>query len=456
MRLVLLAAVKNIAPFLLVLAIFFGASDAFSQLTAGPMLGHVGLRSAKVWLQTEGSATVELSYWAVDGSGSESPTEARFTSRPVISDLDFDGSATVELAGLEPGTTYNYQVLVNGAVASGPDPLTLSTQPLWAYRTDPPELTLALGSCAYINETAYDRPGKPYGGGYEIFDAIADVQPDAMLWLGDNVYFREVDLEARSGMVHRYSHARRLPEMKRLLMACPQYATWDDHDFGPNDADRSYVLGDDARKVFNAFWANPSSGIPQLGEWGGISTAFTIGDVDVFMLDNRTFRINHNVLTGDSQVLGDDQINWLIAALRSSRAPFKLICLGGQMVSDCAVYENMAQFGAERDGILRRIKAENIHGVVFLTGDRHGSELSRVEFSRGHAALDFTCSPLTSRAYDNSEEPNSFRVEDTSVGERNFGTLTISGPRKERVMTIRCHDTKGRALWEHSYAAKDL
>ena len=421
------------------------------------MLGHVGLRSAKIWVQTAVPSEVCIAYWPLDDANSASANVAsRQVSACKMSTAETAGTATVELAGLEPGTTYGYEILVDGTTAAGEASFELTTQPLWQYRSDPPELTIALGSCAYINEEAYDRPGKSYGGGYEIFDAIADVQPDAMLWLGDNVYFREVDLEAQSGMIHRYEHARRLPEMKKLLTACPQYATWDDHDFGPNDADRSFILGDQSREVFDMFWANPSSGIPQLGQWGGITTAFTLGDVDVFMLDNRTFRINHHVLTGNPQVLGEDQINWLIAALRGSRAPFKIICMGGQMVSDCAIYENMAQFGAERDGILRRIKAEDIHGVVFLTGDRHGSELSQVEFSRGHTALDFTCSPLTSKAYDNSEEPNSFRVQGTSVGERNFGTLNITGPRKERVLTIRCHNAAGKALWEQSYAAGDL
>ena len=35
---------------------------------------------------------------------------------------------------------------------------------------DPPDLKIALGSCAFINEEKYDRPGDPYGGNYEIFE----------------------------------------------------------------------------------------------------------------------------------------------------------------------------------------------------------------------------------------------------------------------------------------------
>ncbi|MBK8613627.1 MAG: hypothetical protein IPN85_09025 [Flavobacteriales bacterium] len=37
-----------------------------------------------------------------------------------------------------------------------------------------------------MNEPAYDRPGTAYGGGYGIFNSIAETKPDLMLWLGDN------------------------------------------------------------------------------------------------------------------------------------------------------------------------------------------------------------------------------------------------------------------------------
>ena len=41
-------------------------------------------------------------------------------------------------------------------------------------------------------------------------------------------------------------------------------------------------------------------------------------------------------------------------------------------------------------------------------------------------------------------------------GNRNFGTLEVTGPRKERVMTIRTHDAKGDIIWEREYKASDL
>jgi alkaline phosphatase D len=71
--------------------------------------------------------------------------------------------------------------------------LQFRTPPLWQWRTDPPDFTLLTGSCAYINEEAYDRPGKPYGDGYSIFETMAQMRPDLTLWMGDNLYFHEAD-----------------------------------------------------------------------------------------------------------------------------------------------------------------------------------------------------------------------------------------------------------------------
>jgi alkaline phosphatase D len=47
-------------------------------------------------------------------------------------------------------------------------------------------------------------------------------------------------------------------------------------------------------------------------------------------------------------------------------------------------------------------------------------------------------------------------VDGTLVEERNFGTLTVSGPREDRVLTLRTFDADGELLWERSIRAQDL
>ena len=87
------------------------------------------------------------------------------------------------------------------------------TQVIWQRRADPPDFSLAFGSCAYINDPSVDSTtAPPYGGGYEIFETIAQTEPDLMLWLGDAIYLRPADWSSPSGIHRRYRHARRLPD----------------------------------------------------------------------------------------------------------------------------------------------------------------------------------------------------------------------------------------------------
>lgn len=125
------------------------------------------------------------------------------------------------------------------------------------------------------------------------------------------------------------------------------------------------------------------------------------------------------------------------------------MAIGNQVLNSAAIYETYATIPAERERLLKRIEDEGIPGVVFLTGDRHFTELSALKLKDGRTLYDLTCSPLTSGVHTPKEE-NGNRVEGTVVEQRNFATLSFSGKRKERVMTIRVFDKDGTQLWERA------
>ena len=321
---------------------------------------------------------------------------------------------------------------------------TFTTQALWQFRNDPPEFSMALGSCTYVNEKPYDRPGRVYGGEYQIFTSIREANPDLMLWLGDNIYLREVDWSSKSGYTHRYVHTRSIPEIQALLSATHHYAIWDDHDFGPNDANGSWIHKDWALESFDLFWANPTTGTPDLK---GITTAFRFNDIDYFLLDNRYHRTSDALVEGTPQILGKEQIEWLIQNLKYSRAPFKIVAVGGQVLNSAPVYETHAVYSEERKYLIRRIVEEEIEGVVFVTGDRHHSELSKYEDESGIIIYDLTVSPLTSGTHKDDNEPNSLRVDNTLVNDRNFAIVKFIGKRGARQMKISIFDSDGEEIW---------
>ena len=165
--------------------------------------------------------------------------------------------------------------------------------------------------------------GQDYGGGYDILDAIAAMKPDLMLWGGDNLYFQKPDELDPAAMAMRYQRQRTFAPLQKLLTATSHLAIWDDHDYGPNDADMSYVMKGDSLQLFRRFWANPSYGLPDVP---GMFGRARWGDVDVFLLDDRWYRSANRAIDGpDKTMFGAQQLAWLRNALIYSRAPIKLV-----------------------------------------------------------------------------------------------------------------------------------
>jgi alkaline phosphatase D len=438
-------------------ALGVAASSATSDLTpelplqAGPMLGYSEPREVLLWAQTSGPARVKFVYWDEESPQARHETEEKATvrSEAFIAKLVADR--------VKPGRRYGYEVHVDGRLVERPYPTRFQARlPRAAFGGGPTGLgsvRIALGSCYWApdpEEPPRARPNPDYG----IFTAMAAMRPDLMLWLGDNVYLRDMDTSTRTGLLSRYAHNRALPELQPLLASTHQYAIWDDHDFGPNDSDRSYRDKQISREVFDLYWGNPGAGIEGSP---GITTRFDWSDVEFFLLDNRWNRSPNMRSTGRRQVLGEVQIDWLIDALASSRATFKVVVSGGQVLNPVRTAETYANFPEERLELLRRIEEEGVDGVLFVSGDRHFSELSRMERPGSFPLYDLTVSPLATWVErKGGREANTFRVPGTHVAEQSFGILEVAGRRGERRLTMSVHDAAGTPKWTRTIEAAEL
>ncbi|SDL80395.1 alkaline phosphatase D [Catalinimonas alkaloidigena] len=412
------------------------------------MVGYSEMREVALWVQTTTAADVRFEYF------DQAEPKTRYRTPTQRTEPQVAYAATLIADRVLPGKTYTYELFINNRKVTRPYPLTFQSQPLWQWRTDPPDFTFATGSCAYINEPAFDRPGTPYGSDYEIFQAMYETHPAFMLWLGDNTYLREPDWNTRTGVLHRYTHTRSLPEMQPFLGSVHQYAIWDDHDYGPNDADRSFAYKDLTSEVFRAFWPNPNYDV--INE-GGITGTFEWGDVQFFLLDDRYFRTPNDRYVGERHMLGKAQIDWLIDALVGSRAPFKFIAVGGQVLNPAPMFETMAIYPEEREELLRRLREVNVPGVIFLTGDRHHTEMSKLERPGTYPLYDLTTSSLTAGVAPPAKDENNYlRDPESLLVEHNFALLSVTGPRTDRMLTIRILDKEGKERWKKEIKASEL
>lgn len=421
---------------------------AQSIIQSGPMVGYSAMREVGLWIQTKGEAEVMIKYW------STKEPQKKFSTNSVKTSKNKAYTAKLIADNLEPGQIYNYEVYVNNKKVSFNHELKFQTQKLWQWREDPPEFSFVTGSCFYVNEEQYDRPGKPYGSDYKIVESIYKSKPDFMLWLGDNYYLREADWDSWSGILHRITHTRSLPELQPLLGSVHHYAIWDDHDFGPNNSNRSFWNKENTLEAFKLFWVNPSYGITGNP---GITTYFQWADVDFFLLDNRYFRAPNELVDENKPYLGDEQIQWLIDNLVTSNAPFKFVAIGGQILNPVSGrgIETYEIFKKEKEKLLNLIEKNKIEGVIFLSGDRHHSEISKLEREQSYPLYDITTSSLTAGVSPGINENNPYRIGQ-SIDQHNFAKITIKGPRKNRELECNFYDIDGKLIYGYRIYANEL
>lgn len=416
------------------------------------MLGQIELRDAKIWLEVTPSVkNISLTY-NKKGASAKTTIAYKETLGNNFNPVHFT------VGGLEPNTTYQYQIIADGKATKGIGEFT--TKDLWQWRKPAPDFSFITGSCAYFNEPQYDRPGKPYGGDSSIFETMGKEKAAFMLWLGDNWYTREVDYYSEWGLWYRAHHDRKSPVLQNLLKAMPHYANWDDHDYGPNDIGSNYILKKESREVFKNYWANPSYG--QNDE--GIYTMLSYGDADIFLCDDRWWRSADNVKDSvngqpnpEKRMLGEKQMAWLKNSLLYSNAVFKIIVVGSQLLNPVSPFDKLKDFPAEYYELMNFLSEHKINGVLFLTGDRHHSEIIKVERPGTYPLHDITVSPLTSgtHKFGGPEANNPFRVFGLDE-KQNYGKFNFSGERNKRKLVVEFFGKQGEKLGEWSINETEL
>jgi alkaline phosphatase D len=438
--------------FILVLSTFILSVSSSAQIQSGtiqsgPMLGYSEMKEVLLWVQTQREASVKFVYWDKENPAVKFSTDEIKTNKTDVFVAKLIADKVL------PGKKYTYEVYVDKKKINLSYPLEFQTQTLWQWRTDPPAFRFAVGSCAYVNEEAYDRPGKPYGSEYEIFTSIYKSKPDFMVWGGDNLYLREADWNTKTGVLHRYTHTRSLPEMQPLLANVHNYAIWDDHDFGPNDADRGFVSKQQTLDAFKLFWGNLNYAFDN----EGVTGSFQWADCQFFLVDDRWWRTPNDRTTGSRDYFGQKQMQWLIDAMKFSNSPFKFVVVGGQVGNPAKIFENYANYEEERNQFFDLITKEKIPGVIFISGDRHWTALCKTERAGTYPLYDLTVSALTSGPSGPvKEEKDTPYVEGTSVTKHNYGLLEVSGKRNDRVLKINVLDKDGKEIWTKEIKASEL
>ncbi len=314
------------------------------------------------------------------------------------------------------------------------------------FAQETPITRIAFGSCA--------EQSSPQA----IWDAVIDSNPDVFVFLGDNVYG---DTEDPAELRQAYALLSENPGYQQLLSETRVIATWDDHDYGENDAGREYPMKEQSKEIFLDFFGEPE-GSERRTRDGGIYTSYTYGPegqrVQIILLDTRWARslVNevsdaeyeqrqevgagpYTATTGtDAQMLSEAQWTWLEETLRKP-AELRIIGTSIPFLQDGTGWETWTNFPDERERMVDLLAETDASGTLFITGDTHWAQFSKRTEGAPYPLWEVNSSGLT----ENWEiiPPDANRLGDVYFFD-NYGLLTIDwdAPDPEVMMEIRAVD----------------
>jgi alkaline phosphatase D len=306
---------------------------------------------------------------------------------------------------------------------------------------------LAFGSC--------NHQLRPQG----YWSEIAETDPDLFLFIGDNNYGDQGwDGDAALTTLRKaYGVQAATPELAAFRSRVPMLITWDDHDYGMNDAGGSFAFRNWAETIFETFWDVPAA----VRARPGIYDARIVGEpgkrTQVIVLDTRFFRsdlatapytlerppLGPYVPSTDpaKTMLGEAQWAWLEQEL-AKPADFRIIASSIQVITDAHNYESWENLPLERDRLYRMLAGREDSGLVLLSGDRHagGIYTDAPQAGGGERFWELTSSSLnysfSSTERNTEREPDPKRLTDF-ISEENFGLVDIDWDARTFTMSMR-------------------
>ncbi len=394
------------------------------SLTHGPIVGGVTENRARFYVRVSPSANANVRLALAPDFNNA------ITGQATRTDSTHDFAALITIDNLLADRRYYYQALLNDTPAGE----------VRSFKTFPPAgarapFRFAFGSCI-VNRAA---PGATDG---RVFEVMAQDEPRFFLQIGDWTYPDSTESLRNPQRVFSADMARiqasyrskydSIYAVQKVLRRTPIDYVYDDHDYMNNDASAmSYPRPESLLTVNVAPEVRANSirayqelfpGYELANANGGIWHKFTFGNADFFMLDTRAQRSpnfeafvynaatdsiefapgpNHSMLAGDPNLIGEDQMTWLLRELEASSADCKFIATtvpfnrglrgaidlsvslqdsiivlpgqGAQSLLNVALgmCDKWVGFPADQERLEQFIHERGIKNVIMLSGDTH-------------------------------------------------------------------------------------
>ncbi len=302
--------------------------------------------------------------------------EAAVVSRtPLVLAAD-GGHGALVVRGLAPATEHWVHVEVRGEPVLGPN--RFRTAP----RVDDPRPVRLVVSADF--DPAVART-------IDLIETVVAADPDVFVMLGDFPYVDDgpVPMTATEFRL-RYAYGLATSRMTLLREAMALRVIYDDHEVR-NDWDATTAVAEPARTALAlAIWDEvfPLATLPAADDPVRYRAWRQGAHLECFLLDARRFRsANAAPDDGAKTLLGAPQLAWLLAAVRASTAPFKVIFTSVPLDFGLGV-DGWHHFLAERATLFAALVG--VPGILFVSADQHWFAAN----VHAQGIREFQCGPL--------------------------------------------------------------
>jgi len=230
-----------------------------------------------------------------------------------------------------------------------------------------------------------------------IWTTLQNEDSDLFLFLGDNVYgdayYKDEEFKDPTMPKMRRSYAKLATHQTftDFRAVTPMLTTWDDHDYGANDAGVDYPFKALAKDLYLTAWNIPAD-------------------------DERRQR----------------------DGVHTSKINLRLIASSIQVHAEGHGWEAWRTLPHERERFYNLIKTTGANDVILLSGDRHAGALYKREglYELTASSLNLPASKWRAERGDTSIEAGPYRVGDMQH-EVNYGLIDIDWAKREAMLTLR-------------------
>lgn len=337
-----------------------------------------------------------------------------------------------------------FSVVITACIPTGTEP-TIKQNDLSLNLTK-----IAITSCCYQT------------GNLSIYRAIQAQNPQLCIAMGDNVYADNIisNPDYPAWIQSQYDLLKNNYDYKNFRAAVPTIATWDDHDYGLNNAGKEFPYKLQSKDKFMQFWQIPST--HDIRTHDGVYTSYMYGDashrVQIIMLDCRSFLdvISPEPITPTTDptktILGATQWAWLKTELEKP-ATVRIVVSSSQMCIEKNGWEGWPNYPLEQQKFFQTVKDANAEGVFVVSGDVHYSEFSKRSPAGQYPIYDFTSSGLTHT--EAAAAPNAYRIGN-AYRALSFGIINIDWNTTPVTIKLDIRDNAGNVAQQQVISLDEL